>query len=200
MWIVSCMLKPNIYFLQKWKDRGYKLAIRVDNQRNVELIKPFTDLVVTIPYAGIADTTNNIVKLLPSNYKMVLFICEEAYPDSNHTTEDVEKIFLSNFPDTFGVMGAKSDLNHSYNTIWFPIVGRKWIEQYNFWPSGYKRYYCDTELTLRAKKLGKIFIDNNIKYLHSTIYTREGLPHRPDTSCKEYKLDRELFESRKGFI
>lgn len=160
--------------LQKWRDRGYKLAIFREMDRGP--VK--ADLLVnTLPYRGYAAAVNLLAKLVlddDSECNWIVAAGDDTDPDPTHEPEDIALECSEYF--SFGVMQPTGDPWSDGNgriierIAGSPWLGREWCRRaYGgrgpLWPE-YYHTHADEELQLVAKRLGVFWQRPDLIQMH----------------------------------
>ena len=164
-WYLVPTCNPRIEYFAKWKERGYKIAAQVSSEDLANQIKDHVDLTLTCPFNSLPAMFNKLAIEI-GKFDYVIAACDETYPSSNHTVDDVVNIYLSHFPDNFGVLSPKGDRYGSTTCVQNPIISMDWCNKFGVFPSGYHHFYADTELYFRSKLLGKLVEDERISFYH----------------------------------
>ena len=169
MWVVMPTAKPNIEYLQKWRDKGYEIGLFLD--RGVSVLGDFVpDLLAQGTWTTTPDAWNLLVDMVfrqCKDEKCVLLAADDVYPDSDHTSEDVEADFLKRFPDAFGVVKHTGDSFGAQRAIQHPLIGREWRNRFGFaMPTGYYHYCTDCELFELANALDCYQENSDVVFYH----------------------------------
>ncbi len=138
-------------FFDAWKElnqfkRGSKFSYSWLNLRVLQ--RPFTP----------PTFFNDFMYL--SEADIVINLSDHCTVDKNWLKE-ICRAFRDKFPDYDGVIGAKvSDLPDNFLNSAFCAIGSKFADRFPnraVWCSDYKVFYCDEELGLFAKSVGKFY-------------------------------------------
>ncbi len=168
--------------LEKWRSRGYNLAI----WRDPGQASGIPGLAIEAPYPGYAQAVNGLVaRVMDLDPDAEWFVAggDDTEPDPAHTAEEIaaqcnsyftlQQMRADSSPNTFGVMqptGDRFDGGSIDRICGSPWLGREFCRRINqgrgpLWPE-YKHMFVDEELQHAAIKYGVLWQRPDLIHLH----------------------------------
>jgi len=204
VWVVwpTVHLEKSREMIDTWHAFGYNVAVLVNPPMSNEDFPEAEIVVVQNEWMGFPTAANILCRSVPGN--IVVCAGDDLYPDPNSTAEQIGDIFLSRFPNTFGVMQPIGDeFGWTHKCAVSPWIGRSFIERAYEGNGPYREeyfhYFSDQELQEYAIKMNAFQqVDYLIQY-HDH-WQRKEKPERPPHLIKAKKLwvkDKRIFDERK---
>jgi hypothetical protein len=174
-WFAVPSARPNGGTAGLWKERGYRVALSVDEGKNIGI--EYADLMQSImPYPGYAESVNCLCRLILAQDPDAEWIVtggDDTEPDPNHTPEEIASECSAHFGTTFGVMQPTGDrfAQGSIDRIaGSPWMGREWCQRAHggagpLWPE-FTHMFVDEALQGAAERLGVYWHRPDLIHLH----------------------------------
>lgn len=99
------------------------------------------------------------------DFDLLLVTSDDTKPMQNYD-EIIAEVMVNRFPDFDGVLNF-NDGHQKQNLNTLPVIGKNFYLRFGYiYHPVYKAYYCDEELTLVSKWLGKEVYDSRVIILH----------------------------------
>ena len=193
--------------LDKWKARGYRLALFADLGKSA----PRADILITAKYPGVWNACNAAAKAaFALDADVCVFAGDDMDPDPNFTAQEIAAQYLERFPSGFGLMqpcgdpqgvdaGGKPAAARICGSAWF---GRRWVaEAYGGrgpTPGYYWHFYGDEDMAQYAERLGVMWWRPDLQQFHrhwSWGHNKKQDYHEKNQA--HWNADQETFRGRK---
>lgn len=198
--------------LQKWRDKGYKLAVL----RDPGALPVAAELLMYAPFEGYAASVNTLAKrVLEADPSAQWLIAgnDDVHPDATHAPDQIAAECVEHFGGTFGEMQPNADkfgALASGSSIVHPWMGRDWCRRIYqgrgpLWP-GYKFFFEDAENRRVAEKLGRLWLREDLLQFHDhverlpgtdTMFNNPNLPPHKVAARSHWAASRLLYLKRK---
>ena len=178
-----------------WRERGYRVAVLVDEGQ------PSVDCDLTITEPNYRGTAAAFAKMFGQIGESMLCLNDDVFPGDGADADNMARLLLLRFPDTFGVLQATGDW---YDAMaWcapYPLIGKRYM-QTEPWHEGYYHLHCDEELRAVAIRRAAYaeLPDVHIEHRHKSLGFTDSLPAEKRAKNNErHAADRALYETRKA--
>lgn len=97
--------------LPEWKARGYRIAVAIDHDADVDPYLPLVDHIQEVDYIGYGDAVNHLAREVMDHHGADIIVTggDDHHPDPNHSAAHIAAGFAQRFPDLVGVMQPTGD-------------------------------------------------------------------------------------------
>lgn len=200
--------------LPKWRERGWLIAVLVDNKQYLDAHHDAYDgcAIIVVPgeYHGYPWAIKEILKQLPK-FDTVCAAGDDMQPEPNFTANQMAERYWNRFPDGIGVYQPCGDMwmqdasgkPAAARICGSPIVSCEFTNRINggkglFWPE-YAHWFSDEELCCVATKMGCLWHDYDTSHKHLHWHrTKQPRPPHMVKHEQKWKADEDLFKRRKA--
>lgn len=199
--------------LPKWRERGWFIAVLVDNKQYLEAHREAYEgcAIIVVPgeYHGYPWAIREILKQLPK-YQSVLAAGEDMWPPDIDAAA-LQQMYLTKFPTGLGVLQCTGDrwmtdasgLAASERICGSPMFGNEYIRRANmgkgpFWPGMY-HFFADEVMLNTARRDGILWQVNSLTIHHDHWHRakRDRPPHM-NPARDSWAKDKAEFERLKA--